>query len=83
MLIENLLSSVTEDFCLEQFEEYIKDPTSFQKQARAVIDAHARPTKDFLFGLNAHMGIEAILGATVMLALLLHAEEKRIKSGIS
>ncbi len=80
MLLERLMSSMTNEFCLQQFEEYIQDPSSFSQEIRAIIDNQARPLKNALFGLNAHLGVEAVLGATVILELLIRAEKRFFRS---
>lgn len=78
--VSSLLSSLSDEFCLRTFEEYLQNPDVFQSKTRELIDARAQPLKNFLRGLNAYLGAEAVLGATTVVGLLLRLEEEIVQS---
>ncbi len=76
MHTRQLLSQLTDEFCLLQFAEYTRDPSGFQRRIHAVIDEETPALKLFLIGLEGHLGTEAVLGATTILELLMRQEDR-------
>lgn len=75
-----LLSSLSDEFCIGVFAEYLQNPDAFQIETRKFIDAHSKPLKNFLRALMQHLGAEATLGATTVIGLLFRLEKEIVQS---
>lgn len=64
-------------FCIEQLKEFMENPATYQAEATNIIDDVSSPLKGFLFGLDKLMGIDAVVGANVLLSMLIRFEARQ------
>lgn len=75
--IRELIAVLDNEFCIEQLKEFMANPGSYQAEATNLIDDVSTPLKGFLYGLNELMGINAVIGANVLLSMLIRLEARR------
>lgn len=75
--IRELIAVLDNEFCIEQLKEFMANPGSYQAEATNLIDDVSIPLKGFLYGLNEVMGINAVIGANVLLSMLIRLEARR------
>jgi len=75
--IRELLVNLDNEFCAEQFKEFIENSGPYQAEATNLIDDVSMSLKGFLFCINKVMGIEAVIGANVLLSMLIRFEARQ------
>ena len=75
--IKELIATLDNEFCVEQLKEFMANSGTYQDEATNLIDDVSIPLKGFLFGLNRVMGIDAVIGANVLLSMLIRFEARR------
>ena len=74
--LTSLLASLDHEFCSARFKELVENPMDFSAEARLIIEEKNASLRAFVCGLRdcPQLGIKALQGATIMLAMLLKKE---------
>jgi hypothetical protein len=70
------LRGAMDEFCAEQALVVLKDPAAYQVEMMTLIDAHSPALKEMLRKFAEAYGVEAMLGAVIVMELLNRANSE-------